>query len=140
MPGTTPFIGYGMQLSFLGVDSAEHQLAGLQSAQVGSNKVDTIETTDTNATAGFKSFIPGMEDAGDFSVTANYLPGDTTQKALVALKEAHVSTTFAFVLPSAVTGSRTFTGIVQSVDVSLPLDKEAKLTVKIKITGQPSYS
>jgi predicted secreted protein len=140
MSGTTPFVGYGMQLYFVDSTGAQHELAGLQQVSFGSDKVDTVDVTDTDATSGNKEFIPGMQDQGDCSVSANYLPGDTTQLALRTTKDALVATTFAFVQPAAVGGSRTFTGIITSVDVTLPLEKEAKLTAKIKITGAVSYS
>jgi hypothetical protein len=111
-------------------------LKGLQSVQFGSDKVDTVDVTDTNSPGGNKVFIPGLEDTGDCTITANSLPEDSTQLALLAIKNGHASTTFAFTYPTAAGGgSKTFTGIVTSVDESLPLDKEAKITYKVKISG-----
>lgn len=141
MSGTaTPFVGYGMQLSFLSLGS-EVTLKGLQSVQFGSNKVDSVETTDTNAVNGVKSYIPGLEDPGDCTVVCNSLPEDTTQQALAALKTAKTVATFGFVYPAAAGGgSKTFQGFVTSADENLPLEKEAKITYKIKITSEPLTS
>jgi hypothetical protein len=135
----TPFVGYGMQLSFLSSD-AEVELHGLQSVQFGSDKVDTVDVTDTNAVNAAKVFIPGLHDSGDCTVVCNSLPEDTTQQALIALENPPASTTFSFVYPAAVGGSKTFTGIPVSHDESIPLDKEAKITFKIKISGAVATS
>ena len=105
------------------------------------SKVDTCYTTDTNATAGMKTFTVGLEDAGDCTVTANSLPEDASQEALATVKAGHAATTFAFTYPAAAGGgSKTFQGIITSITESVPLDKEAKITVKIKISGAVTTS
>jgi Lambda phage tail tube protein, TTP len=78
--------------------------------------------------------MSGLEDPGDVSITGNYLPGDVTQIALFAIKSAGVAVPMKIVYPNSL-GSASFSGLVLSMDISFPLDKECKLTIKAKASG-----
>src|SRR4029077_12204597 len=122
---SNPLIGYGLAFDFASVLSPAvfTTLEGVQSVTLGSAKVDQIDVTTVDTPNRTKVFISGLEDPGDVTIAGNYLPGDTSQVALWAIKSAGVAVPMKIVYPASL-GTASFTGIVLSLDVSFPLDKE----------------
>jgi hypothetical protein len=128
----TPLIGHGTIFNLV-AGSTSTPIAGVQSVDFGSDKVDTLDTTSMSTTGIARTFIGGLEDTGDVSVKLEYLPTDTSQAALIAAKDG-ASHNFSVVYPAAI-ATETFSGIITSIDKSVPDDKVATLSVKIKLTG-----
>lgn len=133
---STPLIGYGLAFEFASVLSPTTftTLEGVQSVTLGSAKVDQIDVTTVDTPNRTKVFLSGLEDPGDVTLTCNYLPGDTSQVALFAIKSAGIAVPMKVVYPNSL-GSASFSGLVLSMDISFPLDKECKLTIKAKASG-----
>src|SRR5579863_448084 len=132
-----PLIGYG--LKFQWQDNTQSPpvyttINGVQSVTFGSNKVDHIDVTDVASASGDRVFIGGLQDCGDITVTMNFLPGDATQDALVVLRDTRSLNNFKLLYPNT-EGSVTLNGLIIGLDTTFPLDKEAKTTMKIKVSG-----
>jgi len=135
-----PIVGLGSQFEFATVLSPTTftVLAGVNSIAFSGDKTSTEKTTNMLSTNGVDTFIGGTTDMGTCDVKCYYLPGDTTQVALATIRAAGVAVPFEVVLPLSL-GTRTFSGIVESMAVAYPLDKPATLDVKIKVTGPLTY-
>jgi hypothetical protein len=136
---TASFVGLGQSIEFstLASPPVGYDLAHITDVTYSGSKVDTADTTDTTAVSGYRTFIPGLQDAGDCTVKMIWYPGETTQEAVFALKGS--SATVVHTLPNSL-GAITFVGLVVSFDHTAPLDKAGEATVKVKISGQPVYS
>jgi hypothetical protein len=66
-------------------------------------------------------------------VKAFFLPGDATQTGLETIRAAGVAVNFKALYGSS--NSRSFSGIVESMTATHPLEKPARLDVKIKLSG-----
>jgi hypothetical protein len=88
--------------------------------------------------SGVDTYISGTQEPGTVDVKCFYMPGDTSQAALAGIRTAGLAVPFEVLYPLSL-GSRTFSGIVESLTVAYPLDKPATLDVKIKITGPVTY-
>jgi hypothetical protein len=84
-------------------------------------------------TGGIDTYITGTQDPGSADVKAFYLPGDTSQVSLEAIRLA--AQPVAMKATYGTSNSCTFTGIVESFTPSIPLDKPATLDIKIKLSG-----
>lgn len=113
-------------------------LAGVNSIDFGSNKIDTIDNTDMLTSGVQRTFISGLENSGDVSLKINVKPGDTTQSQFRALKNAGIQY-FKAIYPGG-TQTVAFTGLVTSIDLSIPDDKLPTWTAKIQISGLPVYT
>jgi len=135
-----PIIGLGTQFEFATVLSPTTftTLAGVTSVAFSGDKTSTEKTTTMQTTNGIDTFIGGTTDPGSIDVKCLYQPGDTTQLALATIRAAGVAVPMEVVYPLSL-GSRTFSGIVESMTVAYPLDKPATLDVKIKISGPLTY-
>jgi hypothetical protein len=127
-------IGHGSTLTVIGPTgtSTVNAAVACLSIDFGSNKVDTPETTDMLTPGTTKVFIPGLENSGDVSVKYNVKPGDPGQAALATAKGQIYD--FKVTYPGNVR-TRVFTGIVNSIDESIPDDKAATKSAKIQING-----
>ena len=106
---------------------------GVMSIDLGSNKVDALDTTDMGTAGIQRTFIGGLENSGDVSVKINALPGDATQATLFTQKDGTLHNFKAIYPASATTIS--FTGIITSIDEAIPDDKLPTYTIKIQVSG-----
>ena len=135
-------IGHGSKLTVLGATSTAptytvNKDLDCLSIDFGSNKIDTVDSTSMLTTGTARTYNPGLEDEGDVTVKYNVNPGDSSQAALAASRG--VLYDFKVTYPGAVRVV-TFSGILASLDESIPDDKNATKTAKIKISGPKSVS
>jgi hypothetical protein len=83
-------IGWGGE-ALLSTDNTEANLVELEEVtNVGfpQDTTDEVEVTHLKSPERYKEFIQGLIDAGEFSVTQNYVPGGTSDLLLTAAKAA----------------------------------------------------
>ena len=80
------------------------------------------------------TYIAGTQEPGSVDVKAYFEPGDASLIALEAARLAGLAIPFTVVYPLSL-GTATFSGIIESITRSIPLDKTATLDIKIKVTG-----
>lgn len=122
-------------------------LAEVKSISFSGMKYDLADVTNMQS-SNFREWLPTLADSGDLSITGNMIPNDPTEIALVGFFNTAALVFWEVVLPPGgsspayVTseGTFTFTAYVSSIDRSIPVDKEATITVKLKITGEISYT
>jgi hypothetical protein len=137
---TTPFVGIGASFEFASVTSPTTYttLAGVTAITFSGDKVSTEKTTTMATTSGIDTYIAGTQDPGSADVKAFYLPGDSTQVALDAIRLAAQPVAMQALYGTSNTCS--FTGIVESFTPSIPLDKPATLDIKIKLSGPRTFA
>jgi predicted secreted protein len=111
----------------------------VQTASFSGDKVDTVDVTHAASPGAHREFIATLDDNGEFQFTANLLPTDTTQINLKTKRDAKLPINWQVVLPASL-GKFSFAGLIVSIDRSLDFTKEAKLTVKVKITGALTFA
>lgn len=121
-------------------------LAEIKTIQFSGAKYDLADVTNFNST-NFREYLPTLADSGELSFSGNLLPNDATETDLIGFFNAATLVTYQVVLPAAPAqgfntslGSFTFKAYVSSLDRSIPVDKEASISGKLKITGAISYS
>jgi hypothetical protein len=132
---SNPIVGIGAQFEFATVISPTvfTALAGVDSITFSGDKVQVEKTTTMATTNGVDTFIGSTQDPGSCDVKAFFLPGDTSQVALEAIRLATIAVQMKALYGTS--NSRTFSGIVESITPSFPLEKPARLDVKIKLSG-----
>jgi hypothetical protein len=132
---TTPVVGIGNTFEFATVASPTTftTLAGVNNIAFSGDKVSTEKTTTMGTVNGVDTFIGSTQDPGSCDIKGFFLPGDTTQIALEAIRAAGQPVAMKATYGSS--NSCSFTGIVESVTPAFPLDKPATLDVKVKLSG-----
>jgi hypothetical protein len=135
------FSGYGLFLNKGTIASPPvfTAISEVQTVTLSGSKVDLVDVTHAQSPSARREYLATLIDSGTCDFTANFIPGDVTQVGLQATMDARVAVPWSITLPSAL-GTFSFSGIVTSIDHSLDFSKEAKLTVKIKITGPLNFA
>jgi hypothetical protein len=136
---SNPIVGIGDSFEFATVASPTTftTLAGVTSIAISGDKVATEKTTTMATVSGVDTFIGSTQDPGTADVKGWFLPGDTTQVALEAIRLAGVGVPMKALYGS--TNSCSFTGLIESFTPSWPLEKAATFDLKVKISGPKVY-
>lgn len=97
---------------------------------------DAIEATHHGSPSGYKEYIPGLKDAGEVSLTLNYVP--SASDAYLAAFEASSAGQFRITMPNAVTC--TFNGVITGYSPATPRDDKMTTEIKIKVSGKPTWA
>ena len=102
---------------------------------------DTIETTTLDSTDGYRTFIGGLRDGGEVSVSGFFKPSDTNgQKAMLTNLNSGAAGSFSVVFPTALSASWTFDGIVTSFATGAEMEDAVTFESTIKVTGKPTLA
>lgn len=132
---STPFVGLGTQVQFATVAAPTvfTTLAGVTNAGQSGDKVTTDKTTNMQSANGVDTYIAGTIEPGTFDIKGQFLRGDTSHLAILAIRDGRLPVNFQILYPGG--GFDSFSGIVESYTPTIPLDKVATVDIKIKVTG-----
>lgn len=131
-----PIVGIGASFQFANTFSspfAYTTLVGVDAIDFSGDKVATEKTTTMATPNGVETYIGSVQEPGSVDVKAFWEPGDASQAALELLRVT--AQAYGFIANYGSGHSRAFDGIVESITVSHPLDKPARVSIKIKLTG-----
>lgn len=124
----------GTQISFQnGPSDTFHLLAEIREVNFTGSKYDLADVTHYQS-GNFREWLTTLADSGEVSFTGNYIPSDTSQQSLLSFFNTGVLIAWKVTLPNSL-GTITFNAYVQSLEHNLPIDKQATITGKLKITG-----
>lgn len=111
-------------------------IAELRNIQFSGAKYDLADVTHYQS-GNFREWLTTLADSGELSVEGNYLPGDAGQQALLGFFNNGTLVQWKITLPGspAPGGPITFSAYVQTLEHMLPIDKQATIAIKLKITG-----
>ena len=121
-------------------------LAEIKTISFSGLKYDLADVTNMQS-GNFREWLPTLADSGNLSFSGNLIANDPSQGALISFFNSATLVTWEVVLPPAPAqgfntslGTFTFKAYVSSIDRSIPFDKEASITGKLKITGEITYT
>jgi predicted secreted protein len=115
-------------------------IAEVVNIQRSGSKADLADVTNMDSSGAYREYLPTLLDGGEISATLNYLGNaDATQANLQSDFDSQSLQTWTIVLPGG-KGTWTFSAYVTDVSFNLPHDKQAELSTKLKITGQPTFA
>lgn len=98
---------------------------------------DTKETTTLDSVDGYRTFMGGLKDGGDVSLSGYFNPGDTNgQVALYNAFGTGALMPFTILFPFG--ASWTFNGIVTNIKTGAELEDPAAFESTIKVSGKPT--
>jgi predicted secreted protein len=108
--------------------------------------METIDVSSQDSVNGWREYIAGWRDAGEISISANWIPAAATQdKTTGILSKFLDNDTHNYQIVTASNGSSGtitigLTGIVTGFGVNLPLTEQGKVDFSIKLTGKVTFS
>lgn len=98
---------------------------------------DTMEVTAHDSPNQWREFLGSLKDAGEFSATLNYDPGD--HDTIIGDINDSDPRNYKMVWPDSI-GHWDFAAILTGFKVSAPIDDKLAAEVTFKVTGQPSIT
>lgn len=138
----TPMIGFGLilQRSDDGTSSGSFATVGrIHDLALPSMARDAVEVTHHGSTERWREFIPGLKDAGEFSVDIAYDPGDADTTAFLAELNADAAGYYRIVHPDDAATAWGFAAFVTGFEPAAPIDDKMMATASFKLTGKPGF-
>lgn len=144
---TQTLIGYGIHLARGDGASPEvfTDIAELADLSPPAMAKDSVEATHTDSTDGFREFIPGLKDGGEFTATVNLLPGNATQhNASDGALNDYINETTArnwrITFPGSPAAKWTFKAFITGFDANTPMDDKMTFDITFKVSGAPTIA
>jgi hypothetical protein len=102
-------------------------------------KAEKDDVTNQSSPNFYKEWIPTLLDGGDVSFNCNYVPGSSTQGALLTAMQARTLEPFTLEDPASVS-TLSWNAYVMDWDLKTPHNKKATLQVKLAVTGPVTIS
>lgn len=119
---------------FIGVNSMA-ELTSISGLEISA---DTIETTNLDS-SNWRTFIQGVRDAGEVSISGYFNPGDTNgQYAMYTALTAGTVSSYKITFPSSMGAEWTFSGVVTSYTTGAEMEDSITFEATIKVTGAPA--
>lgn len=137
---TNAAIGHGTQFKVGNGADPEVFTALLEQVEVPGFEItmDSVEGTHMNSTDGFREFIAGLGDAGEISITGNFIEtGDDVPNTFTNMK-ARTAKNYQLEFP----GGAVFqcAGIVTGVSVQSPMEDRMTAAFTFKMSGVPTFT
>lgn len=135
----------GTQLLYQITPSLGYQLfAEIKQADFSGQKLDLADVTNFQS-GQFREYLATLLDSGELSFKGNFIPSDASQQAVLNLFNTASRNSWQVILPinpntGLTYGHFTFLAFVAGFEWGLPIDKEATIMGKLKITGQITFT
>jgi len=126
--------GKGVLLKRNGTNVAE-----IQSVSFGGYSINTEDVTNSDSASNYREFIStGWVDAGEISVSGNFLRSNTTQASIVTTDmEASAAQAYSVLIPGSTTEIAA-NAWPTSFSFEVPVDGIQTFSATFKITGKPT--
>ena len=136
----TKHFGYG---SVLQVTTTTGDLAIGQVLSISGPGVDfdDVDTTTMDSSSNYRTFVPGLGDPGELTISLVYAPTTTSHKRLMYYMGQRSTKAFKLYHGTTAAGDEdTFSAHIKSMSREIPLDGIITGDVTLKITGKPGYT
>lgn len=132
MAASNADIGYGARF---GIGATPTYVAEVVSITPPGMTRDTVEVTHLESDNAYKEYIGALKDAGEASITVNYIPAVSASDALLTAFNTDGPQSFTILFPSG-TLKLTFSGIVTGYELGdIVADDKMSATFTVKATG-----
>jgi len=102
---------------------------------------DTIETTTLDAVDGYRTFIQGLKDAGEVSISGYFNPETGQGQAeLLAAFESGAVEPYTIEFPPSLGAKWEFQAIVTGFSTGAELEDNVSFEATLKVTGKPTLT
>lgn len=135
MSDTNPKAGFGTTIKY----AAGTLVGKLNSIGGFKLKAETLDVTNHDSADGYKEFIAGLKDGGEFPMEGNFIQNNAGQLALMASFGTGAVESFIVTFPD--TSTWTFSAIVNGIEVGkADLKDQLSFAATLKITGKPVFA
>jgi len=129
-----PIVGIGTTLK-----KGDTTIANLTSIDGVGVSADTVESTNLSTEGGYRTFVNGLKDAGEVSLSGHF--GYADHSPLFEDFEASTLDSYTIEFPDRLTATgtqSTFTAVVTGFSTSVELEDLISFEATLKVSGRPT--
>ena len=131
----TKFFGYR---SIVTTSTGEiAQLTGITGPGVDFADVDT---TTMDSSSNYRTFVPGIGDPGEVTLSLMYDPTHASHKILAEAAVNRTTKVFTVYHGTSTGDTDVFSAHVKGISREIPMDNMITCDVTLKVTGKPNYT
>lgn len=111
------------------------KLIGIGDVQFPENVADEIETTHQESPGGQKEFIAGLTDNGEVTVEMHWVPGNSSDVLLKAIRASRETVQIEFLAPG-MTEPEIYAGFCKGWNRTSPVNSQMMGEATFRISGQ----
>ena len=136
----TKYFGYGsvLQVTTTTGDLAIGQVRTITGPGVSFGDVDT---TCMDSSSNYRTFVPGLGDPGELSISLVYAPTTVSHKRLMYYMGQRSVKSFKLYHGTTAAGDEdAFSAYVKGMSRTIPMDDIITGDITLKVTGKPAYT
>lgn len=127
--------GIGTKFYRKNPSTSEYEVIGSITGISGPSKSrETVDVTTFDSEDGYREFIGSLRDAGEMSLTMNFVPA--TYITMNGDFETETKRSYRIVLGDSTSFALEFDGLITSLPLEVPLDDKITADISIKISGK----
>ncbi len=99
-----------------------------------------VDTTCMDSTSNYRTFVPGLGDPGEVTLSVVYDPGLRSQAVLAYYLKNRTEKGWKLYHGTSAANEDAFTAYVKSYNRDIPMDDVITADITLKLTGLPGYS
>lgn len=99
-----------------------------------------VDTTTMDSSSNFRTFVSGLIDPGEMTLSVMYDPALASHKTLYRAQQNRTQKVFTVYHGSSTGDTDVFTAGVKSVGREIPMDNMITCDFSLKVTGKPGYT
>lgn len=133
------YFGYGcvLQVTTTTGDAAIGQIRNINGPGASFGDVDT---TCMDSSSNYRTFVPGLGDAGELTFTLLYDPGLVAHKRLAYYAGQRSVKNFKLYHGTTAADEDAFAAYVKGIARTIPMDDVITCDITLKVTGNPAYT
>jgi hypothetical protein len=131
--------GYGCVMAVTST-TGELNIGQLRSIEGPGVDFDDVDTTCLDSSSNYRTFVAGLGDPGEVSVSLVYDSTSLTHSRMIYYMNARSSKTWTIFHGTTSADADSFTGYVKSFSRSIALDDVITADMTIKVSGLPGYT
>lgn len=116
------------------------EVAAIKEIQPPQMTRDSVETTVHNTDDRYRTFIPGLRNAGEVTMTIEYDPNADGHTSLLDDFNDDVTHNYEIDFPSSIGETWSFTGFPTALGEATPIGDVVTRQVTFKVTGKPALA
>jgi predicted secreted protein len=139
---TSAKIGFGVLLKIEDDNSPQNMVTVGEITAINGFEItrDWIDATHSESPQGWREFIAGLKDGGEFSCELNFVPGSTGTTLLLAQFDKDTLSACEIYIPTSPAYEWTLNAGLSGFGFDAPIDDKMSNAVTFKVSGKPTLA
>jgi len=122
------------------VATSTGEIAQLRSITGPGVSFGDVDTTTMDSSSNYRTFVPGLGDPGELTMTMIYDPASASHKILASAAQSRTTKVWTVYHGSSTGDTDVFSAYVKGISRTIPMDDVIQADITLHVTGKPAYT